>query len=202
MMSKGLLIVVSGPSGCGKGTILAEILKDEKFFYSISATTRTARPGEIDGVNYHFLTKDKFEELIENDGMLEYASYCDNYYGTPRKPVEDMLNEGKHVILEIEVQGAMKIKEKCPEAKFIFILPPSLKELRRRLNKRGTESEDVIQKRLNEAAGEIKQAYKYDYALINGELSDAVNDLTAIIRAEELNLKNTNEIIDEVLENA
>lgn len=201
-MSKGLLIVVSGPSGCGKGTILAEILKDEKFFYSISATTRNARPGEIDGVNYHFLTKDKFEELIENNGMLEYASYCDNYYGTPRKPVEDMLNEGKHVILEIEVQGAMKIKEKCPEAKFVFILPPSLKELRRRLNKRGTESEDVIEKRLNEAAGEIKQAYKYDYALINGELSDAVNDLIAIIRAEELNLKNTKEIIDEVLENA
>ena len=202
MMSKGLLIVVSGPSGCGKGTILAEILKDEKFFYSISATTRNARPGEVDGVNYHFLTKDKFEELIENDGMLEYASYCDNYYGTPRKPVEDMLKQGKHVILEIEVQGAMKIKEKCPEAKFIFILPPSLKELRRRLNKRGTESDDVIEKRLNEATGEIKQAYKYDYALVNGELSIAVDDLLAIIRAEELNLKNSNNIIDEVLENA
>lgn len=201
-MSKGLLIVVSGPSGCGKGTILAEILKDDKFFYSISATTRNARPGEIDGVNYHFLTKKDFEALIEKDGMLEYASYCDNYYGTPRKPVEDMLNEGKHVILEIEVQGAMKIKEKCPDAKFIFILPPSLKELRRRLNKRGTEKEDVIEKRLNEAAGEIMQAYKYDYALVNGELSVAINDLLAIIRAEELNLKNTNKIIDEVLENA
>lgn len=201
-MSKGLLIVVSGPSGCGKGTILAEVLKDDRFFYSISATTRNARPGEIDGVNYHFLTKDKFEELIENDGMLEYASYCDNYYGTPRKPVEDMLNAGKHVILEIEVQGAMKIKEKCPEAKFVFILPPSLKELRRRLNKRGTETEDVIEKRLNEATGEIKQAYNYDYALINGELSVAVDDLLSIIRAEELNLKNTNDIIDEVLENA
>ncbi len=201
-MNKGLLIVVSGPSGCGKGTILAEILKDDKFFYSISATTRNARPGEENGVNYHFLTKEKFEELIENDGMLEYASYCDNYYGTPRKPVEDMLNQGKHVILEIEVQGAMKIKEKCPEAKFIFILPPSLKELRRRLNKRGTESEEVIEKRLNEATGEIKQAYKYDYALINGELSVAVDDLLAIIKAEELNLNNSNKIIDEVLENA
>ena len=201
-MSKGLLIVISGPSGCGKGTILAEILKDEKFFYSISATTRNARPGEIDGVNYHFLTKENFENLIKNDGMLEYASYCDNYYGTPKKPVEDMLNEGKHVILEIEVQGAMKIMKKCPDAKFIFILPPSLKELRRRLNKRGTESEEIIEKRLNEAIGEIKQAPKYDYALVNGELSVAVDDLLAIIRAEELNLKNSNKIIYEVLENA
>lgn len=201
-MSKGLLLVVSGPSGCGKGTILSEILKNEKIFYSVSATTRNARPGEVDGVNYHFLTKIEFENLIENDGMLEYALYCDNYYGTPKKPVEDMLNEGKHVILEIEVQGAMKIKEKCPDAKFIFILPPSLKELHRRLNKRGTENEEVIEKRLNEAAGEIKQAYKYDYALVNGELSVAVDDLLAIIRAEELNVKNKNNIIDEVLENA
>lgn len=202
MMSKGLLFVISGPSGCGKGTILAEVLKDEKFFYSISATTRNPRPGEVDGVNYHFLTKEKFENLIETDGMLEYASYCDNYYGTPRKPVEDMLNEGRHVILEIEVQGAIKIKEKCPDAKFIFILPPSLKELRKRLNKRGTESEEVIEKRLNEATSEINQAYKYDYTLINGDLSEAVDDLLAIIRAEELSVKNTNNIIDEVLKNA
>lgn len=201
-MNKGMLIVVSGPSGCGKGTILAEVLKNDKFFYSISATTRNARPGETDGVNYYFLTKEKFENLIQNDGMLEYASYCGNYYGTPKKPVEDMLNQGKHVILEIEVQGAMKIKEKCPDALFIFILPPSLKELRRRLNKRGTESEEVIEKRLSEAAGEIEQAYKYDYAMINGELSVAVDDLLAIIRAEELNTKNSHETIDEVLENA
>lgn len=201
-MNKGMLIVVSGPSGCGKGTILAEVLKNDKFFYSISATTRNARPGETDGINYYFLTKEKFESLIQNDGMLEYASYCGNYYGTPKKPVEDMLNQGKHVILEIEVQGAMKIKEKCPDALFIFILPPSLKELRRRLNKRGTESEEVIEKRLSEAAGEIEQAYKYDYAMINGELSVAVDDLLAIIRAEELNTKNSHETIDEVLENA
>lgn len=201
-MNKGMLIVVSGPSGCGKGTVLAEILKSDRIFYSVSATTRSPRPGETDGVNYYFLTKEKFEKLIEEDGMLEYASYCGNYYGTPKKPVEDMLEQGKHVILEIEVQGAMKVMEKCPEAVFVFILPPSLKELERRLNKRGTEAEDVIKKRLSEAAGEIKQAYKYDYAVINGELEKAVDDLKAIIRAEELKSTNSKNNIDEVLENA
>lgn len=201
-MNKGMLIVVSGPSGCGKGTVLAEILKSDRIFYSVSATTRSPRPGEMDGVNYYFLTKEKFEKLIEEDGMLEYASYCGNYYGTPKKPVEDMLEQGKHVILEIEVQGAMKVMEKCPEAVFVFILPPSLKELERRLNKRGTEAEDVIKKRLSEAAGEISQAHKYDYAVINGELEKAVDDLKAIIRAEELKSVNSKNNIDEVLENA
>lgn len=201
-MNKGMLIVVSGPSGCGKGTVLAEILKSDRIFYSVSATTRSPRPGETDGVNYFFLTKEKFVQLIEEDGMLEYASYCGNYYGTPKRPVEDMLEQGKHVILEIEVQGAMKIMDKHPEALFVFILPPSLKELERRLNKRGTEAEDVIKKRLSEAAGEIKLAYKYDYAVINGELSDAVDDLKAIIRAEELKTMNSQNNIDEVLENA
>ena len=201
-MSKGILMVVSGPSGCGKGTVLAEILKSDKIFYSVSATTRSPRPGETDGVNYYFLTKEKFEEMIAGDGMLEYASYCGNYYGTPRKPVEDMLEKGCHVILEIEVQGAMKIKEKCPDAVFIFILPPSLKELRRRLEKRGTESNEVIEKRLGEAAGEISHAYKYDYAVVNGELSEAVNDLRSIIRAEELKTAEIKNTIDEVLENA
>lgn len=201
-MSKGMLIVVSGPSGCGKGTVLAEILKSDRIFYSVSATTRSPRPGETDGVNYYFLTKEKFEKLIDEDGMLEYASYCGNYYGTPKKPVEDMLEQGKHVILEIEVQGAMKVMEKCPEAVFVFILPPSLKELERRLNKRGTEAEDVIKKRLSEAAGEISQAHKYDYAVINGELEKAVDDLKAIIRAEELKSVNSKNNIDEVLENA
>lgn len=201
-MNKGMLIVVSGPSGCGKGTVLAEILKSDRIFYSVSATTRSPRPGETDGVNYYFLTKEKFVQLIEEDGMLEYASYCGNYYGTPKRPVEDMLEQGKHVILEIEVQGAMKIMEKRPEALFVFILPPSLKELERRLNKRGTEAEDVIKKRLSEAAGEIKLAHKYDYAVINGELSEAVDDLKAIIRAEELKTINSKNNIDEVLENA
>lgn len=201
-MSKGSLFIVSGPSGCGKGTILAEILKDERFYYSISATTRAPRPGEVDGVNYHFLTKEKFEELIANDGMLEYASYCDNYYGTPCKPVEDMLNEGKHVILEIEVQGALNVMKKRPDAVSVFILPPSMKELRRRLNKRGTETEDVIEKRLSRAEREIKMAAQYDYVMINGELELAVNDLLSIIRAQELKKDKSEYLIDEVLNNA
>lgn len=201
-MNKGTLFIVSGPSGCGKGTILAEVLKDERFYYSISATTRAPRPGEINGVNYHFLDKSEFEKLISNDGVLEYASYCDNYYGTPRKPVEDMLNEGKHVILEIEVQGALEVMKKCPDAVSVFILPPSLKELRRRLNKRGTETEDVVEKRLAQAVNEIRQADKYSYVMVNGALEYAVDDLLAIIRAQELKKEKSNYLINEVLDNA
>lgn len=201
-MSKGLLIVVSGPSGCGKGTILAQILKNDNFYYSISATTRTPREGEISGVNYHFLDKQKFEELIADNGMLEYALYCDNYYGTPREHVEEMLNKGKDVILEIEVQGAMKIKKSYPEAVFIFILPPSIKELRRRLDKRGTETEEKINNRIGQATNEIKSAVNYDYIMVNADLNAAINDLTAIITAEKYTKKRSVNKIDEVLENA
>lgn len=201
-MNKGLLIVVSAPSGCGKGTILAEILKDSRFYYSISATTRKPREGEENGVNYHFLSREQFEDLIQNNGLLEYAEFCDNYYGTPRKQVEEKLSEGKNVILEIEVQGAMKIKETCPEAVFIFILPPSVKELRRRLNKRGTESEEVIDQRISKAVGEIKMADKYDYIMINDDLDKAIEDMKAIISVEKMTCKRAVNKIDEVLENA
>lgn len=201
-MSKGTLFIVSGPSGCGKGTVLAEIIKQDNIYYSVSATTRAPRPGEVDGVNYHFLSKDEFEKLIENGGVLEYASYCGNYYGTPKKPVEDMLAEGKNVILEIEVQGALKVMEKCPEAVSVFILPPSLKELRRRLHKRGTETEEVIEKRIGEAAGEISKAVNYDYVMINGELEIAVSDLLSIINSQKLKKENSEYLIDEVLKNA
>ena len=201
-MNKGILIVVSAPSGCGKGTILAEVLKDEKFYYSVSATTRSPRPGETDGVSYHFLGKEQFEELIRTDGMLEYAEYCGNYYGTPRDKVLEKINEGKNVILEIEVQGAMQIREKCPEAVFVFIAPPSVAELRNRLEKRGTETPEVINQRVSEAAQEISCAYRYDYVVVNNILEDAVNDFISVIRAEELKTENQKNIIDEVLKNA
>lgn len=202
LMNKGILIVVSAPSGCGKGTILAEVLKNEKFYYSVSATTRSPRPGETDGVNYHFLKKDQFEELIKNGGMLEYAEYCGNYYGTPRDKVLEKINEGKNVILEIEVQGAMQIKEKCPEAVFVFIAPPSVAELRNRLVNRGTETPEVIEKRVSEAAQEISFAYKYDYVVVNDVLDAAIDDFLSVIRAEELKAENQKNIIDEVLKNA
>ncbi|MCQ2464327.1 MAG: guanylate kinase [Oscillospiraceae bacterium] len=201
-MDKGILIVLSAPSGCGKGTILAEVLKDEKFFYSVSATTRSPRPGETDGVNYHFLSKEQFEELISTGGMLEYAQYCDNYYGTPRDKVTEKLNEGRHVILEIEVQGAMQIREKCPDAVFVFIAPPSVGELRNRLVNRGTETIDVIEKRVSEAAHEISFAPKYDYVIVNDVLETAIDDFRSVIRAEELKAINQKNIIDEVLKNA
>ena len=202
MNNRGLLIVVSAPSGCGKGTLLAEILKDKDYYYSVSATTRSPREGEVDGVNYHFTTREEFEELIKSDGMLEYAQYCGNYYGTPKKEVEKKLSEGKNVILEIEVQGAMQVKKIAPEGVFVFILPPSVSELKKRLLKRGTEEISVIEKRVSEAVGEIKYAEKYDYVIVNDDLSKAVDDFKMVISAEKMRTKNSKEIIDEVLKNA
>lgn len=201
-MHKGLLIVVSAPSGCGKGTILSEVLKQDDFFYSVSATTRQPRPGEENGVHYRFLTRDDFQSLVQKNGMLEYAEYCENYYGTPRKAVEDQLLQGKNVVLEIEVQGAMKIRESFPEAVFIFILPPTIDELRDRLEKRGTETSEVIQKRIDEAEQEIKMAVYYDYWIVNNKLEVAVDDFIAIIRSEKLKKERMQCKLDEVLNHA
>lgn len=201
MKNKGLLLVVSAPSGCGKGTILGEILKDDSFYYSISATTRAPREGEQDGVNYHFITKEEFEQRIAQGGMLEYAQYCGNYYGTPKKEVEQMREAGRDVILEIEVEGAMKVRALCPDAVFLFIAPPSVEELRRRLNKRGTEAAEVIEERVSQAARELSYANRYDYIIVNGELEKAIQDFRTVVRAEKLRTKNVNKI-DEVLNHA
>ena len=201
MKNKGLLLVVSAPSGCGKGTILGEILKDDSFYYSISATTRAPREGEQDGVNYHFITKEEFEQRIAQGGMLEYAQYCGNYYGTPKKEVEQMRDAGRDVILEIEVEGAMKVRALCPDAVFLFIAPPSVEELRRRLNKRGTEAAEVIEERVSQASRELSYANRYDYIIVNGELEKAIQDFRTVVRAEKRRTKNGNKI-DEVLNHA
>lgn len=201
-MNKGLLIVVSAPSGCGKGTILSEVLKDDSFYYSVSATTRSPRLGEVNGITYHFITKQDFEERIKNNAMLEYAEYCGNYYGTPKKEIDEMREQGKNVILEIEVQGAMKVREICPDAVFIFVLPPSVAELERRLKKRATETDDVIAQRVSQARSEIELARKYDYVVVNAALEDAINDFKTVIKAEELKVSNAQDLIDEVINNA
>ncbi|MBQ9947667.1 MAG: guanylate kinase [Oscillospiraceae bacterium] len=185
-MSKGLLFVVSAPAGCGKDTILEQVLaKTENVGYSVSATTRAPRPGEVDGVHYHFHTRESFEKMIEENAVLEYTEYIGNYYGTPRKAVEDMLAEGKDVILKIEVEGAMNIKRLFPECCLVFILPPSMAELERRLRKRGTEDEETILRRTAQARNEIDTAVNYDYFVVNDALEDAVDDLIAVIRAEK-----------------
>ncbi len=201
-MSKGRLIVFSAPSGCGKGTMLAEILKDENYCVSVSATTRSPREGEVDGVNYYFMSKGDFLQRVADSEFLEYAEYCDNYYGTLMSEVDGKLNEGKNVILEIEVQGAQKIREKRPDALMIFILPPSVSELRRRLKKRGTETDEVIEQRVSQAAREIEVAPKYDYAIVNDALEDAISDFFAVMRAEKLKTQFSENTINEVLKNA
>lgn len=201
-MSKGRLIVFSAPSGCGKGTMLREILRDENFYISVSATTREPREGEVDGVDYHFISREEFQKLIDNNGMLEYAEYCDNLYGTPVKEVREQLDKGRNVILEIEVKGAMKIRKLCPESLFIFVVPPSLKELDRRLRKRGTETEEVIIQRVERAAEEIPYAVKYDYIIVNDGLEEAVEDFRSIVRAESFRAEFARELINEVMKNA
>ena len=186
---KGILVLYTGSSGVGKGTIMSELLKrDENIRLSVSNTTRAPREGEIDGVHYNFVTKEQFEKLIDEDGYLEYAKYCENYYGTPKKPVEDMLSQGYNVFLEIEVQGGLQIIEKYPDVLSIFILPPSMDVLENRLRGRGTEKEEVIQKRLAEAKNEITFKDKYKYRVVNGELETAVEEILDILHKEVSNI--------------
>ena len=209
-MNSARLFIVSAPSGCGKGTILHKVFSDDKAFYSVSCTTRSPRNEDTDGVTYHFIDKERFEKMIAEGGFLEYAIYAGNYYGTPRAAAEKNLAEGKDVVLEIETQGAFQVKKLMPEAVSVFILPPSIKELERRLYKRGTESEDVIAKRVSEAKGEIEKADKYDYVIMNDDLNDALRDFELVIssvkandnRAEKFKALNMKDVIEEVLKNA
>lgn len=184
MKRKGILIVVSGFSGAGKGTLMKQLVHVyDNYALSISMTTRSPRPGEVEGREYFFVSREKFEETIAQNGLVEYASYCDNYYGTPKEYVEKQLDKGKDVILEIEIQGALKVKERFPTALLLFVMPPSAGELKKRLVGRGTESVDVIDKRLKRAAEEAEGIEKYDYIVINDQLNECVSRMHALIQA-------------------
>lgn len=184
---QGNIIVYTGPSGVGKGTILAKVLeKRSGIVLSVSATTRKPRPGEIDGVHYHFMTKEEFKKLVENDEVLEWAEFAGNYYGTLKSEVERITSEGKDIVLEIEVQGAIQVKEKIPDCIMIFISPPSFEELEKRLTGRGTEPPEIIQKRLNIAKSELEHKNLFDYQVINDNLDRAVMEVEAIILSKNV----------------
>ena len=188
MKRKGILIVVSGFSGAGKGTLMKELLKRyDNYALSVSMTTRAPREGEVDGESYFFVDKETCERTIAEDGLIEYASYCGNYYGTPREYVEKCLQDGRDVILEIEIQGALKVKEKFPETLLLFVMPPSAAELKRRLEGRGTESPEVIRERLVRASEEAEGIENYEYLIINDDLDECVREMNDIINAARRN---------------
>ena len=184
---RGLLIVFSGPSGSGKGTVLAEAMRQNSDLeLSVSATTRAPRVGEVDGVNYFFKSKEAFQEMIAQEGFIEWAQFCENYYGTPRAYVESRLAQGKDVVLEIEVQGAMQVKKAFPDSVLIFNLPPSTEELRARLIGRQTESIEVVDQRLTAAKQELAMAKEYDYVIVNDEVATAAKKFLTIVETEKL----------------
>ena len=196
MKHRGILIVVSGFSGAGKGTLMKELLgRYENYALSVSMTTRAPRPGEKDGESYFFVDRETFERTIAQEGLIEYASYCGNYYGTPRAYVEEQLDAGRDVILEIEIQGALKVKERFPEALLLFVMPPSAEELKRRLMGRGTESEEVILQRLERASEEAEGIEQYEYLIINDKLEECVEQMHAIISAARNNPARNKQLI-------
>ncbi|WP_353094095.1 guanylate kinase [Tissierella praeacuta] len=199
-MSKGLLLIVSGPAGTGKGTVCKEVLERNKdILYSISATTRNPRVGEIDGVNYFFIDEEEFNKKIENNEFLEYAYVHTNHYGTPRDFVIDKINNGETVLLEIDVQGALQVKKNYSEAVLVFILPPTMEELKNRIVKRGTESEEDINRRFKNAFKELDCIEEYDYFVVNDKIEYAVSDIESIIKAEKLKVKRNLDIKDKVI---
>ena len=202
MTKRGLLIVLSGPSGVGKGTVRAAIFSkgEQKFVYSISATTRKPRTGETDGVDYFFKTREEFEQMIQNKQLLEYAEYVGNYYGTPLEYVENTLATGKDVFLEIDVQGAIQVRELMPEGVFIFLTPPDLNELESRTVNRGTDSDEVIAKRMKTAREELELMKYYDYSVVNDTVDNAVQKIEAIIQTEHLRIIRNLDTIEELEE--
>lgn len=203
MNNNGVLLVVSAPSGCGKDTIIADVLKKlDDAYLSVSMTTRPMRPGEVEGINYYFVSQPEFEEKIDCGEMLEYARYGSNYYGTPAGPVRKLLEEGKTVILIIEVQGAGNVKRMFPEACNIFIIPPSFEILEKRLRGRGTDDDESIIKRLDIAKDELARAEEFDYIVENDVLEEAVEDILTIIKAEKLKVNKMKNKLSEVINNA
>lgn len=200
MNTKGILIVVSGFSGAGKGTLMKELLNryEERYALSISATTRQPREGEEHGREYFFISKEEFEKMIAKEELIEYAKYVENYYGTPRKYVEQKLNEGKDVILEIEIQGALKVKEKFPDTLLLFVSPPGAEELKNRLVGRGTETMDVIESRMSRAAEEAEGMEEYDYLIINNTLDECVEQMHAVIQGEHLRCSRNTAFIERI----
>ena len=200
MNQRGILIVVSGFSGAGKGTLMKELMKryEETYALSVSATTRNPREGEVDGREYFFKTTEEFEKMIAQDELIEYARYVNHYYGTPRSYVEEQLENGKDVILEIEIQGALKVKEKFPDTLLVFITPPSAKELRRRLIGRGTESMEVIEQRLARAKEEAEGIDDYDCLIVNDDLESCVDELHSVIQNEKKKVARNGEFISKI----
>ncbi len=202
MDNRGILIVVSGFSGAGKGTLMKELLRrhPDTYALSISATTRSPREGEVDGREYFFISTEEFEKMIAKDGLIEYARYVENYYGTPRGYVEEKLGQGKDVILEIEIQGALKVKKAFPDTLLLFVTPPSASELKSRLVGRGTETMDVIRSRMDRACEEAQGMENYDYLIVNDDLDTCVEEMHSIIRAEHRKISRNAQFMEKIKE--